>query len=121
MIVYLAADLIWATKIKSTADALNLPCRPVRSVQMLEDRLEDSDVRAALLDLQADAVWDVLNRLRDPDAAPPALGVRVLCFGPHVDIAAMDRARQGGATDVLPRGAFERQLPDLLVRLSGEG
>ena len=121
MLVYLAADLIRATKIKSTADALQVPCRPVRSVQMLEDRLGDSDVRAALLDLQADAIWDMLNRLRTPDTSPAALDVRVLCFGPHVDIAAMDRARQGGATEVLPRGAFERQLPDLLVKLSGEG
>ncbi len=120
MIVYLASDLIWATKIKSTADALGVPCRPVRSVEMLEARLADGEVTAALLDLQADAIWDVLNRLRDSAAEPSATGVRAICFGPHMDTDAMDRARTMGAAEVLPRGAFDRMLPDLLIKLNSE-
>ncbi len=120
MIVYLAADLIWATKIKSTADALGVPCRPVRSVEMLEARLGDSDVTAAVLDLEAPAIWDVLNRLRDAQSDPPALEVTVVCFGPHVDVEAMDRARSAGAQRVLPRGAFDRSLPELLVELGSK-
>jgi hypothetical protein len=118
MILYLAADLIWASKIKSTADALELPARPVRSLEMLEARLADSPVRAAVLDLEADAVWDVLNRLRDPEALPSALLVRILCFGPHVDKAGFDRARLAGAHEVIPRGAFDRGMPDWLIRLN---
>src|SRR5688572_17399647 len=53
MIVYCAADLLWATRIKATADSLAIPCRPARSVDMLKARLADSDVRAVIVDLDA--------------------------------------------------------------------
>lgn len=118
MLVYLAADLLWATKIKSTADALDLACRPVRDVAMLEARMSEGPISAALLDLESPVVWDLLNRLRDADAQPSGTGIRVLCFGPHVAKEAFDRARAMGANDVLPRGAFDRSLPDLLVKLA---
>ncbi len=42
MILYLAADLLWASKIKGTADALSIPCRPVRTLEMLEARLGEA-------------------------------------------------------------------------------
>lgn len=42
MILYFAADLLWASKIKLTADAIGIVCRPVRSVSMLEARLADT-------------------------------------------------------------------------------
>lgn len=117
MIVYLAADLIWATKIKSTADALGVPCRPVRSVEMLEARLGETPVTAALLDLESPAVWDLLNRLRTDQVDPAAPDIEIICFGPHVEVEAMQRARQEGAQQVLPRGAFDRALPRLLEEL----
>lgn len=56
MIVFHAADLLWASKIKGTAEALGLPARPVRTLEMLEARLGDSPVTALIVDLDAPEV-----------------------------------------------------------------
>lgn len=124
MILYSAADLLWATRIKSTADAIGVPCRPVRDRAMLEARLADSDVRGVLLDLEApDRAWELLSLLRGPAALPGAERVaRVVCWGPHVATDLFARSRDLGADAVLTRGAFSNQLPDLLMSLhAGEG
>lgn len=118
MILYTAADLLWATKIKSTADALGVPCRPVRNIDMLEARLAEGGVRAVLLDLEAEEVtMAVLARLTDAEAEPSGAGVRTLAWGPHVATDRFEAARVAGCDEVMPRGAFSHALPDLLVRL----
>jgi hypothetical protein len=118
LIVYCAADLLWATKIKSTADALGIPCRPVRDLAMLEARLSDSNVVAALVDLDAgDPARQIITRLK----AQPATGadpIRVLVFGPHVDADGLRWAKSAGADSVLARGALHSNLPAILQSLA---
>ncbi|MBX3353541.1 MAG: hypothetical protein KF684_11470 [Phycisphaeraceae bacterium] len=145
MIVFYASDLTWGVKIKSTAETLGVPARPVRSIDMLEARLADSPVVAFIADLAAPEVALALiervhdeNRRRSenpapeitpgtathaaPDgagAAPRTRQIRILAFGPHVEVDALQRARDLGAHEVMPRGAFSHNLPDILVRLNG--
>jgi len=119
IILYCAADLLWATKIKETGAALGIPCRPVRSIDMLEARLADSLVAAVLLDLEAGpACFDLLARLRGPASTPEQRAIPVVAFGPHVDVEALRRAQQAGATAVMARGALHRGLPQILKGLS---
>ena len=113
MVCFCAADLLWATKIKSTADALGISCRPVRNLDMLEARLVDSPVRALIVDLEAGHV--AIELILRAKSGPPR--PRVLAFGPHIDTASLDAARQAGADAVLARGAFNARLPDLLREL----
>jgi hypothetical protein len=57
----------------------------------------------------------------DADAAVRVLseaGVRVVCFGSHVDDMAMTRARSLGAADTLPRSRFFRSIPELLPTIA---
>lgn len=117
MVLYSAADLIWASKIKGVADQLGVACRPVRSTQMLAERLADSDVRGLVLDLDApDRAWELLGHLaQSPEVRR---GVRVVAFGPHVAKDLLQEARDRGADEVMTRGAFDHQLPDLLVALA---
>lgn len=123
MILYCASDLLWASKIKGTGDALGIPCRPVRNADMLAARLADSDVRALIVDLEAgDAALALIVQLREhgshsenPAAEPPS--VRVVAFGPHVDKDRLQAARDAGADAVYTRGAFADRLPDLLTAL----
>lgn len=69
MIVFHAADLLWASKIKGTAEALGLPARPVRTLEMLESRLGDSPVTALIVDLDAPEVaLSLIERVRRVDA-----------------------------------------------------
>ncbi len=120
MILYHAADLIWATKIKGTADALGVAARPVRSIGMLEARLADSPVRALIVDLDDSSLAiELLRRVRGNTASDPA--IRTLAFGPHVEVMAFDNARAAGADTVLARGAFDHRMSMILKDLDAEG
>lgn len=122
MLLYLAADLIWATRIKGVADALGLPARPVRTLDMLEARLADSKVSAVLLDLdKPDEALAMIERLRRTPVQGDTPRIRILAWGPHVAKDLMQRARDAGADEVLPRGAFDRNLEDILLRLASGG
>jgi hypothetical protein len=118
MILYAAADLLWASKIKGTADALGIPCRPVRTPEMLEARLADSQVQALIVDLDKgeDAIG-LIQRLRDDRATEAHRAIRVLAFGPHVARELLQSARDAGANDVLTRGAFDHAMEEILVKL----
>lgn len=119
MVVYLASDLIWATKIKSTAQAIGVEARPVRDLGMLEARLEDADPSALILDLEAPEVaMEMIGRLRGSDATEHDRSVRILAFAPHVNRDLIDEARRLGADEVLTRGAFDHDLPEILLTLT---
>lgn len=119
MILYFAADLLWATKIKGAADAAGIAARPVRSLDMLEARLADCPVRALMVDLDAPEIaLNLINRIKGPSAAPSERQIVTLAFGPHVALEAFDAAKRAGADRVLPRGALARGLHDWLLALS---
>lgn len=130
MIAYAAADLIWATRIKATAEAVGLSARPVRSVEMLLERFADSDVRALVVDLSAaDLALELIRKVREleagerpgsPSESAPGrarASVRVLAFGPHVAKELFQAARDAGADEVMPNGAFDRSMPEILLAL----
>ncbi|MFN0010970.1 MAG: hypothetical protein ACKVS8_04915 [Phycisphaerales bacterium] len=118
-VLYAAADLIWATKIKGTGDAIGIACRPVRSLDMLEARLADTDVRGLILDLDAAALaFELLARVRASRSTPRDQSIRVVAFGPHVAVDLLQRAQAEGASAVLARGAFGAQLPAILRALT---
>ncbi len=119
MILYCASDLIWATKIKGTADALGIACRPVRNLDMLEARLVDTPVRALIVDLESgDIGLDLIRRIKsDPD--PAKTSIEIVAFGPHVAVDTLRAAKAAGANAVMARGAFNARLAETLKALSG--
>ena len=122
VVLYAAADLIWATRIKGVADQLGIACRPARDLGMLEARLADSPVRAMLVDLdKGEDGLALIRRLRGASATDKERGVRVLAWGPHVLKDLLQAARDAGADDVLTRGAFDHALPEILVRFGAGG
>lgn len=119
MILYCAADLIWATKIKGTADALGVACRPVRNLEMLEARLVDTPVRALIVDLESgDTGLGLIQRIKS-SADASQRSIKVVVFGPHVAVDRLQAARAAGADSVMARGAFNARLPEVLKALSG--
>ncbi len=129
MVLYVASDLLWSTRIKSAADALGIPSRPARTLEALRARLLDSPVRALIVDLEAEGAIDLIIAARaadntgetpdSPSSQPsepraPAPRLHILAFGPHVATALFEQARKAGADEVIARGAFDRRLPDLL-------
>ncbi|MFN7019929.1 MAG: hypothetical protein ACK4WH_01210 [Phycisphaerales bacterium] len=115
MILYHCADLIWATKIKGTAEALGLAARPVRTVEMLEARLGDTRPTGLVVDLEAPEVaLALIGRAR----AEPGWAGKVVAFGPHVAVEAMAAAKRAGADAVMARGAFNAGMPGVLRDLA---
>jgi hypothetical protein len=115
MILYHAADLIWATKIKGTADAIGVPARPVRTLEMLAARLADSPVRALIVDLEApETAIELLTAVRNRDKAADGGSIRTLAFGLHVAADRFAQARVAGATTLMARGAFSARMSSVL-------
>ncbi len=124
MIVYCCPDLIFATKIRSTAEALSLPCRPARDAAALQKRLQRVDdgkindpVTGVLIDLEmgTDGLA-LLDQVKAHDADIP-----VVAFGSHVATEILHAARDHGADFVLPRSTFTAQLPAILEKFGGKG
>lgn len=124
MIVYCCHDLIFATKIGSTAQAVGVAARPARAEQKLLDRLREVDdgrlnepVSGVIIDLaEGDLAIEFLRRVKEHDANIP-----VVAFGSHVEVELLESARTNGADFVLPRSQFTAQLPALIERLGGTG
>ena len=122
MVVYCCQDLIFATKIRSTAESLGVTTRPVRDATMLENRFDRIDdgkphdpVTALMVDL--DTGQEGLALLEQAKRHDPNLPV--VAFGAHVATELLQAARDRGADFVLPRSAFTARLPELLRRFGG--
>lgn len=122
MIVYSCSDLIFSTKIHSTAESLGIICRPARHIAALQARLDRVDdgkandaVDAVIVDLtMGDTGLRLIELAKGHGAAP-----QVVAFAPHVEVRMLQAAEELGADQVMPRGAFASQLPQLLQALSG--
>jgi len=121
MVIYCCQDLIFATKIRSTAEALGVNSRPVRNPQMLRQRLDCVDdgkandpVNALMVDLDTGEDGLILIDL----AKAANANISVVAFGSHVKSDRLQNARDRGADFVMPRSAFTASLPQLLERFS---
>ena len=117
MIVYCCADLIFATKVRSTCDALGAVSRPARNPEMLQrrlDRVEDGKPNDAVtlllvdLDIGASAL-ELIQQARAHDAE-----LKIIAWGPHVAVDLLNAAGQAGASQVLTRGSFTTKLPEII-------
>ena len=108
-IVMLVPDLMFATRIEDAGKYLNY------SVQSLAPD-EDPDLAvtrtaARLLVVSLDAP-DWVNAVK----AAKRAGARVLAFGSHKNIDAMQAARAAGCDEVVARSRMAGELPNLLKK-----
>ncbi|QDU71579.1 hypothetical protein [Mucisphaera calidilacus] len=120
MIAYACADLIFATRIRGTAEALGIVSRPTRDTDKLAARLERVDdgkpndpVTALLIDLDlGDQAIELIRYAVNHPARPT-----VIAFGAHVAADLLQAAADAGADPVMTRGSFTSNLPNLLQQL----
>lgn len=121
MIVYCCQDLLFATKIRSTAEELGIGARPARDAEALGKRLDEVDdgklnerVMGVAIDLAlGDAALALIAQ-----AKAHATGPLVVAFGSHVAAQLLEAAAERGADFVLPRSAFTASLPQILQRIA---
>jgi CheY-like chemotaxis protein len=110
-VVAAAADLLFAARIRSAAEAAGVPLMLVRGGEDVAERAREARARLVLLDL--DARWldapAVIGALKEVTTDIP-----VVAYVSHVREDAIAAARMAGADRVLARSAFVRLLPELL-------
>lgn len=113
-VLVLIRDLIFETKIRSTAQALGVAAACVRSCDELVDRLEKMDRPLVLVDLNLPDE-EGLRAIAICKEHPS--GPRTVAFVSHVDQETATKASTAGADRVLPRSAFSRDLPEILGQM----
>jgi CheY-like chemotaxis protein len=114
MILVVADDLLFRSKISTTAKSLNVVVRAATTPEAAVERARADRPTLVLLDLdgQKPAPFEVLARF----AADPVLRtLPTVGFVSHVHADLVHKARTLGIGTVLARSAFVAQLPDLLA------
>ncbi len=104
------SDLIFATKIRSTAASLGVEVAVVRDRAAMLACLDD--VATVILDLNLDGE-DAIELIRLARARPAAPTIIAYCA--HVDMDLASAAEQAGADAVMPRSKFVARLPEILT------
>lgn len=113
-VVMVLRDLIFETRIKSTAQSLGVTAMSVRGAAQLASALSSGNVGLVIVDLNS-ADSEALTAIQTAKSAP---GVRVVAYVSHVDVELAAQAAEAGADEVMPRSRFTTQLPAILAHLS---
>ncbi len=103
-------DLIFATKIRSTAAALGVDVAIVRDRAAMLALLDDAATVILDLNLDGDDAVDLI-RLARARPSPP----RIVAYCAHVDTDLAAAAEEAGADTVMPRSKFVAALPEILT------
>ena len=117
-IAALVPDLIFATKIASTARSLGVQVANIRTLDQLTERLSSNHDALVLIDLEA-ADLDPIHAIelcKQSEHQP-----RTIAFGSHVRTDLLGAARRAGADEVLARSGFVGRLPSMLQSVSSGG
>lgn len=111
-IVAVVSDLIFRSKIDSTARAVGVSAQVVSSSTELSAALQAGGIDKVLIDLglPAGESLQAIRIARDHDA-----DMTIVAFGSHVDKAALQAASDAGADQVMPRSQFTSQLQTILT------
>jgi CheY-like chemotaxis protein len=109
----LSDDLMFTSRITGIGAALELRILSARSPEALAALAQAHAPRCVLLDLSNPGlrVGELMDWLRENCPAMP----RVVAYGSHVDVAALQAAREAGCDPVLPRSKFVEDLPRTLA------
>ena len=104
------SDLIFATKIRSTAAALGVEVAVVRDRAAMLLHLDDAATVILDLNLNSDDAVELIRLARARPAAP-----RIIAYCAHVDKELATAAEEAGADAVMPRSKFVATLPEILT------
>lgn len=118
---YLLCDeLMFTSRITSTARDLGLTIKPARSMAVLRQLAEQQRPVCVILDL-ANPELDVPALVQGLCADQPRKPY-VVAYGSHVDADTLRHARDAGCDLVLPRSKFVEELPLKLTDwMAGKG
>ena len=114
MILVVADDLLFRSKISTAAKAAGVTVRAATSPDAAIDRAREDRPTLVLIDLDGErpAPFEVLKRFAED---PELSRLTTLGFVSHVHADLVQRARAFGIGQVMARGAFAAALPEILA------
>jgi CheY-like chemotaxis protein len=112
-VVALTADLLFAARVRSAAQAVGATVQLAQSATDLLRLAAGLAPRLVIIDLDSRRL-DPIALIGQLKADAATAGIRIVAYVSHVREDLITQARQAGADQVMARGAFARQLPDLL-------
>ena len=104
------SDLIFASKIRGTAEALGVDVTVVRNRGSLLSAIDGVKLLIIDLNLEGDDPLGLIRMVRNQTDPP-----RIISFCSHVQTNLADQAGEAGADQVLPRSKFTIELPQILA------
>jgi hypothetical protein len=111
LVAVLSKDLFFGMRIRTSLRQMGYAVAIAQDAATFNRHLENGDQRACLgiVDFNFPVEWEAVR-------AAMSIGVPILAFGPHKDVAGFRAAKQAGVTRVVANGEFSRSLPDLALR-----
>ena len=114
MVLAVVDDLMFGSKIKSTATQLGVTVAFARSSDAALTAMRTNAPTLVIFDLNS-ARTDPLGTVAAMKADEALASIPTIGFASHVLVDVIDAARAAGVDNVLARSAFTMQLPDLLA------
>jgi PleD family two-component response regulator len=115
MILAVLDDLMFTSKIRTTASQLGVTVAFARSREGALSALRGERPTLVILDLNSVRV-DPIGIVADMKADAALADIATIGFASHVQTAVIEEARAAGVTEVMARSAFTQRLPELLMR-----
>ena len=107
-------DMFFMSKIRATAESLNVAIRFVRNIDTLFSVAGESRPALIIVDLQSEKL-DPLELARRLKSDAELATVPLLGFYSHVETELRDRAQTAGFDQIMPRSAFSANLVQILA------
>jgi DNA-binding NtrC family response regulator len=105
-------DLFFSVKVTDTLRHIGIQTRTVRRVEDFVQVLTDDPPLLSVVNMAARGIdWQA------GIVAAHSANIPCIAFGPHVDLAAGEAARQAGATRVLSNSRLASDLPGIVGRM----
>jgi CheY-like chemotaxis protein len=114
MIVAVLDDLMFTSKIRTTATQLGVSVTFARSVPAALEAMHASSPSLVILDLNSQRT-DPLGTIAAMKADPALAAIPTIGFVSHVHADLIDTARKAGVGEVMARSAFSAHLADILA------
>ncbi|HSE34008.1 MAG TPA: response regulator [Pyrinomonadaceae bacterium] len=111
-VIAIVDDMFFASKIRSTAEALGVNVSFSRSKEAVIEKLAQTQPNLILVDLHNQKL-DALELAKEIKAQAPA--VTLLGFFSHVEVELQRNALSAGFDQVIPRSIFARNLAQILT------
>ena len=114
-VLLIGQNLFFLGRVEAVAEPLGYEVQRATTESVFWEFYASRRPALVLLDLEGDeSIWSkVLENIDHQEAG----GVKLVAFGPHENVAMLERARNLGCDLVLNKGEFNRDLPKIIEGL----